>query len=133
VIDAPGISKSTSAAASGWTSSRSRSTWFGRSPSTPSKTSVATGTRSGCATHVPSKPWPDSRCLSSRTFASAASFTSGSFRDGMNAAMPPIACAPRRWHDRTSSSVYACMNGTAIVTSPRSGSTAPSFLITLKM
>ena len=25
------------------------------------------------------------------------SFTSGSLRDGMNAAMPPIACAPRRW------------------------------------
>ena len=86
---------------------------------------------------MPSKPSPDSRCLSSRTFASATSFTAGSFRDGMNAAMPPIACAPRRWHDRTSSSVYARMNGTVIVTCTRSGSTQSSrdrnFLITLKM
>ena len=30
--------------------------------------------------------------------------------------MPPIACAPRRWHVCTSNSVYARMNGTAIVT-----------------
>ena len=30
--------------------------------------------------------------------------------------MPPIACAPRRWQVRTSSSVYARMNGTVIVT-----------------
>ena len=56
---------------------------------------VAVGTRSGCATQVPSKPSPASRCLSSRTFASAISFTSGSRRLGMNAAMPPIAYAPR--------------------------------------
>ena len=47
--------------------------------------------------------------------------------------MPPIACASCRWHDRTSSSVYARMNGTVIVTCARSGSTAPSFLIVLKM
>ena len=30
--------------------------------------------------------------------------------------MPPMACAPRLWHERTSSSVYARMNGTVIVT-----------------
>ena len=47
---------------------------------------------------MPSKPWPASRSLSSRTFASATSLTAASRRDGMNAAMPPIACAPRRWH-----------------------------------
>ena len=85
---------------------------------------------------MPSKPSPDSRSLSSRTFASAISFTAGSLRDGMNAAMPPIACAPRRWHERTSSSVYARMNGTVIVTWTRSGSTqsrARNFLIALKM
>src|SRR6266540_3787229 len=73
------------------TSSRLRPIWLGRSPSTASKHSIATGTRSGCATQVPSKPSPDSRCLSSRTLASATSLTSGSRRLGMNAAMPPIA------------------------------------------
>ena len=41
----------------------------------------------------------------------------------MNAAMPPIACAPRWWQVRTSSSVYARMNGAVIVTELRSGST----------
>ena len=41
----------------------------------------------------------------------------------MNALMPPIANAPRLWHVLTSSSVYARMNGTVIVTSLRSGST----------
>ena len=55
--------------------------------------------------------------------ASAISFTSGSRRFGMNAVMPPIACAPRLWQVRTSSSVYARMNGTVIVTCARSGST----------
>ena len=39
----------------------------------------------------------------------------------MNAAIPPIACAPRRWQVRTSSSVYARMNGTVIVSCDRSG------------
>ena len=48
------------------------------------------------------------------------SFTAASRRDGMNAAMPPIACAPRRWQVATSSSVYARMNGTVIVTCARS-------------
>ena len=48
---------------------------------------------------------PLSRSLSSRTFAIATSFTAGSRRFGMNAAIPPIACAPRRWQVRTSSSV----------------------------
>ena len=55
----------------------------------------------------------------------------------MNAAMPPIACASRRWHVFTSSSVYARMNGTVIVTSGRSGSTnsgrSRNFLMTLNM
>ena len=97
---------------------------------------MQTGTRSGCATHEPSKPSPDSRSLSSRTFASAISFASASLRDGMKAAMPPIACAPRPWQERTSSSVYARMNGTVIVTWARSGSTqsrARNFLMALKM
>ena len=86
---------------------------------------------------MPSKPSPDSRSLSSRTFASATAFTSGSRRDGMNAAIPPIACAPRPWQVRTSSSVYARMNGTVMVTCARSGSSesscARNFLITEKM
>ena len=80
-VISPGVSAIESrAASSGTTSSRSRSTWFGRSPSTASNTSVATGTRSGCATQVPSKPLADSRSLSSRTFARATRFTSGSLR-----------------------------------------------------
>ena len=86
---------------------------------------------------MPSKPSPASRDLSSRTFASAISVTSGSRRFGMNAAIPPIANAPRLWQVLTSSSVYARMNGTVIVTAERSGSTKSSrcrnFLITLKM
>ncbi len=55
----------------------------------------------------------------------------------MKAAIPPIANAPRRWQVLTSSSVYARMNGTVIVTADRSGRTKSSrcrnFLITLKM
>ena len=47
----------------------------------------------------------DSRVLSSRTLASAVAFTSGSRRLGMNAAIPPMACAPRPWQVFTSSSV----------------------------
>ena len=74
--------------------SRWRSSWFGRSPSTASNASRATGTRSGCATQVPSNPCPASRSLSSRTLASAIAFTSASRREGMNAAIPPIAWAP---------------------------------------
>ena len=66
----------------------------------------------------------------------ALALTSGSRRLGMNAAMPPIACAPRRWQVLTSSSVYARMNGAVIVTEFRSGSTnsrprVRNFLITL--
>ena len=38
-----------------------------------------------------------SRCLSARTLPSAASLAAGSFLIGICAAMPPIACAPRRW------------------------------------
>jgi hypothetical protein len=41
----------------------------------------------------------------------------------MKAAIPPMACAPRLWQVRTSSSVYARMNGAVIVTALRSGST----------
>src|SRR6267378_5038576 len=74
------------------TSSRSSSTWLGLDFRTPSNTCFATGTRSGWATHVPSNPSFASRTLSSRTLARAISFASGSFRLGMNAAMPPIAC-----------------------------------------
>src|SRR5690349_180228 len=76
------------------TSSRSRSSWLGRSPSAASKTSLHNATRSGWATQEPSKPSPDSRVLSSRTLASAVAVTSGSRRFGMNAAIPPIARAP---------------------------------------
>ena len=138
-VSSPGVSlTASSCAAVTATSSRSRSSWFGRSPSTPSKTSRQIGTRSGWATQEPSKPSPASRVLSSRTLASATSLTSGSRRLGMNAAMPPIACAPRLWQVRTSSSVYARMNGTVIVTALRSGSrkSAPrvrNFLMTLNM
>ena len=63
---------------------------------TPSNTSRQTGTRSGCATHEPSKPSLASRCLSWRTLSSAVLVTSSSRRFGMNAAIPPIANAPRR-------------------------------------
>ena len=87
------------------TSGRWRSSWLGLSPSLASKISLQTGTRSGWATQEPSKPSFDSRVLSSRTFASATLLTSGSRRDGMNAAMPPMACAPRLWQVCTSSSV----------------------------
>ena len=113
-VISPGVAATFSrSAAVTSTSSRSTSSWLGRSPSTRSKISIATGTRSGCATHVPSYPCPASRSLSSRTFASATAFTSASRRDGMNAAMPPIACAPRLWHVFTSSSAYERMNGVA--------------------
>ena len=88
-----------------WTSSRVLLIWFGLLPRTPSKISLHSGTRSGWATQEPSKPSCDSRVLSSRTLAMAFSLTSGSRRLGMNAAMPPIACAPRRWQLLTSSSV----------------------------
>ena len=53
----------------------------------------------------------------------ATSLTTGSRRDGMNAAMPPMANAPCSWHVRTSSSVYARMNGAVIATDARSGRT----------
>ncbi len=119
------------------TSSRSLSTWLGRSPSTASKISMASGTRSGWATQVPSQPPCASRSLSSRTFAKATSLTAASRREGMKAAMPPIAWAPRRWQARTSICVYARMKGTAIVTWERSGriasSRSRSFLIAEKM
>ena len=56
-----------------------------------SNTSCATGTRSGCATQVPSWPSLASRCLSARTLAKAASFAAGSFLPGST---PP--CRPWR-------------------------------------
>ncbi len=108
------------------TSSRCRATWFGASPSTASNSVRATSMRSGCATHVPSNPSVASRRLSARTCSNARSVTSGRRRSGMNALMPPIACAPRRWHVCTSSSVYARMNGAVMVTCARSGSTYES-------
>ena len=96
-VTSPGVAlASSSSAAETTTSSRCRSIWFGRSPSLASKTSRATGTRSGWATHQPSKPSSASRVLSARTAARAASFTTGSRRFGMKAAIPPIAWAPRR-------------------------------------
>ncbi len=59
----------------------------------------------GCATHEPSKPAAASRVLvGSRTLANARSLTSGSLL-GMNAAMPPIANAPRWWQVCTSRSL----------------------------
>jgi hypothetical protein len=60
---------------------------------------------SGCATQEPSKPSPASRPLSSATFFMAASFCVSSLREGRNADMPPMACAPRLWQVLTSSSV----------------------------
>ncbi len=97
---------SSRAASSGTTSSRRRvRIWFGASPSTASNSSRATGTRSGCATHEPSKPSPASRALSARTFSSAAALASSFRRSGITADMPPIAEAPRRWQARTSCSV----------------------------
>ena len=105
-VRAPGVDDTSSrASADGDTSSRCFSTWFRRSPSTSSNASVATGTESGCATHVPSKPASASRCLSSRTAAKAFLFASSSVRDGITAAMPPIACAPRAWQVFTTRSL----------------------------
>ena len=136
VISPPALARSRSWSSVTATSSRWRAIWLGLSPRWRSKTSIATGTRSGWATQVPSKPCPASRSLSSRTLASARSLTSGSRRLGMKAAIPPIACAPRRWQVATSSSAYARMNGAAMVIAPRSGrmKSAPAsrkFLMTL--
>ena len=72
---------------------------------------------------MPSKPLSASRCLSSRTASNAFLFASSSVRDGITAAIPPIACAPRAWQVFTTRSLYAFMNGTVIVTSERSGIT----------
>ena len=75
---------------------------------------------------MPSNPSPASRALSSSTLARARSLASASVREGKNAAMPPMAWAPRRWQVLTSSSVYARMNGTVMVTAVRSGRTLSS-------
>ena len=72
---------------------------------------------------MPSNPSAASRRLSSRSAANAVSLASSSVRLGICAAMPPIAWAPRRWQVFTSSSVYARMNGTVIVTCLRFGVT----------
>ena len=53
-------------------------------------------------------------------------FSFAQLRLGMNAAIPPIANAPRRWQVFTNSWVYARRNGAAIVTDARSGSTKSS-------
>ena len=69
----PGVeATSRRASADGETSGRWRESWFGSELRTSLKASVATGTESGCATHVPSKPLSASRCLSSRTDEEAA-------------------------------------------------------------
>ena len=121
-VTSPGVSGTDrSCSAVTETSGRCRSSWFGP-VSTRSNSSVAGGTRSGWATQVPSNPSPASRALSSCTFASAVSVTSASRRLGMNAAIPPIAKAPRLWHVFTSNSVYARMNGAVIEIEFRSGS-----------
>ena len=63
-VISPGVEGTSSSSPSDTaTSSRWRSTWFGRSPSTASNSAIATCTESGCATHVPSKPAPASRSL----------------------------------------------------------------------
>ena len=73
---------------------------------------VATGTRSGCATHVPSWPSPASRSLSARTLVERGLVDLGVVAgSGLNAAMPPIAWAPRRWHVLTSSSRVGAHEG----------------------
>ena len=104
-VTLPGVDfTSRSCSALTFTSSRFLSSWLGRSPRTLVKASLHSSTMPGCATQDPSKPAPASRVLSSVTFWNAAALTSGSLL-GMNAAMPPIAWAPRLWHVRTSSSV----------------------------
>ena len=121
------------------TSSRCRSIWFGRSPRTASNASSAIGTRSGCATHVPSKPVATPRAPCPRAPSRARrAFTSASRRLGMNAAMPPIASAPRRWQVFTSSSRVGAheRHGHRDLRRGRAARTragARNFLITLKM
>jgi hypothetical protein len=119
------------------TSSRVRSSWLGRSPRTRSNSASAVGTGRGGPPRSRLKPSPASRTLSAATAASARSFASGSFRLGMYAAMPPMAWAPRRWHVRISSSVYARMNGTVMVTWARSGNRKSgqrrNFLVALQL
>ncbi|MNN92658.1 hypothetical protein D3C81_2109710 [compost metagenome] len=88
-----------------------------------SKIACATGISAGWATQVPSWPAVTSRSLSARTRAIACSLAAASWLIGICAAMPPIACAPRRWQVRISSSEYAFRNGWVMVTWPRSGST----------
>ena len=91
-VIAPGVAGTASrSSAPTETSSRRRSTWLGRSPSTASNSSRATATESGWATQVPSNPARASRRLSSRTPAKARSLASGSRREGMRAAIPPMA------------------------------------------
>ena len=82
-----------------------RSIWLGRSPSTASKASRATPTTSGCATQVPSKPSAGLALLvGAHGVDRRARWPRGRVRDGISAAMPPIAKAPRRWQVATSSS-----------------------------
>ena len=70
-------------------------------------------------------------------FSSAAAVASGSALLGTNAAMPPMAWAPRAWQVLTSRSAYAAMNGEVMVTALRSGSRwsaeSAKFLIMEKM
>ena len=104
------ISPGVDFASSSWsavteTSGRSLSIWLSLSPRTSSNAASAVSTTSGCATQVPSKPASASRSLSSLALASAFLLASSSLRDGICAAIPPIANAPRLWQVCTSSSV----------------------------
>ena len=72
-------------------------------PAPRSKTSIATGTRSGGRPTCRRSRRPPRAPCPRVTLASALAVISGSRRLGMKAAMPPIACAPRRWQVLTSS------------------------------
>ena len=102
----PGVdSASSSCSGVTLTSGRCLSIWLGFSPSTASKAAFAVETTSGCATQVPSKPALASRFLSSLTASIARWLAASSLRDGISAAIPPIANAPCSWQVLTSNSV----------------------------
>jgi hypothetical protein len=94
-------------------------------------------TSAGWATQEPSKPAAASRDLSAVVFCRAAAVASGLALLGTNAAIPPIAWAPRAWQLLTSRLAYAAMNGDVMVTWLRSGSrwssSSAKFLIMEKM
>ena len=61
--------------------------------------------RAGGGHRAPRTPARVVASVAARAWALGAAGMAASGRDGMNAAMPPIAGAPRRWQVRTSSSV----------------------------